>query len=298
MKRGLDGTEPKEDELSEGREKDRGADQAPENDQLYAIKPIHEKGQGWVATSKISKGTCILAETPVFKVPRFAPPQNNFMLPSITSMSIIIKELKNLEKDQQRAFFAQHNAHGSRHSPFLGIAKTNVLPLGPKAPEGGLFLEASRINHACNPNSQNTWNDNLDKLTIHSIKDIEESEEITISYLDGSESYKVRQQSLKTSFGFDCTCELCSLPPTLRRESDRRLDEITRLDELIGDGVRIILTPLACVRDAYTLLQLLKEERIDDARIARLYSCLQNRLPLVARREIFPAPLLAVALPN
>ena len=263
MNRGLDGTDPREGELNKGKEMDRDANRASENDRLYAIKSIHGKGQGWVAASKIRKGTRISAETPAFKVPRFASPQN--------VESIIIKGLKNLGKGQQRAFFALYNAHGSRYSPFLGISKTNVLPLGPKAPEGGLFLEASRINHACNPNSQNTWNDNLNKLTIHSIKDIEEGEEITISYLDASEIYKVRQQSLKTGFGFDCACELCSLPSVLRRESDGRLDEITRLDELIGDGMRITCTPLACLHDAHTLLRLLKEERITDARIARLY---------------------------
>ena len=44
------------------------------------------------------------------------------------------------------------------------------------------------------------------------LKDIEEGEEVTISYLDGAESYTARQLSLKNSFGFDYACELCSLP--------------------------------------------------------------------------------------
>lgn len=231
--------------------------------QIYMINSTDGKGQGWVAICKIRKGTRILAETPLFTIPRFALPQN--------VEGIIVKELKKLEKEQQRGFFALHNAHGTKYSAFLGITKTNTLPLGTDAPTGGIFLEASRLNHACNSNAQNTWNENLNQITIHSIKDIEEGEEIAISYLGESEDYQTRQQSLKASFAFDCTCALCSLPTTLRRESDRKLNEITRLDGVIGSGATIISTPLACLNNAHKLLSLLQEENITDARLARLW---------------------------
>jgi hypothetical protein len=47
---------------------DRTADVLAGDDKLYAIKPILGKGQGFIATSKISKGTRILLEAPVFKM--------------------------------------------------------------------------------------------------------------------------------------------------------------------------------------------------------------------------------------
>ena len=240
------------------------ADSSTVNDRLYALRPIPAKGQGLIATSMILKGTRILSEAPLFKVPRHATDTQ-------AVEGVIIKELRSLSRDQQRAFFSLHNAHGSSYSPFLGIAKTNVLPLGSGAPEGGLFLEASRINHSCSHNTQNTWNANLNQLTIHALRDIEEGEEITISYLDGSESYDTRQLSLKNKFSFDCACELCSLPPDQRQQSDQRLDEITRLDSMIGDGRRIVFAPVACLHDAHTLLRLLEEEHVADGRIPRLY---------------------------
>ena len=240
------------------------ADASTVNDRLYAIEPILGKGQGLIATSKILKGTRILSEPPIFKVPRHATDTR-------AVEGVIIKELKSLTRDQQRAFFSLHNAYGSSHSPFLGIARTNVLPLGSGALEGGLFLEASRINHSCSHNAQNTWNANLNQLTIHTFKDVEKGEEITISYLDGSESYTARQLSLKNNFGFHCACELCSLLPDQRRQSDQRLEDITRLDSQIGNGMRIDSAPLPCLHDAHALLRLLEEERIADARIPRLY---------------------------
>jgi len=56
----------------------------------------------------------------------------------------------------------------------------NVLPLGSGAPEGGLFLQASRINHPCRHNAQNTWSANIKRLTIHALRDIE-GQEIAIA---------------------------------------------------------------------------------------------------------------------
>lgn len=207
-------------------------------------------------------GTRILAEAPLFTIPP---------TPSQNVESVIAKRLKSLDKDQQRAFLSLHNAHEGKYSAFLGIVKTNMLPLGADSPTGGIFLKASRINHACNPNAQNTWNENLNKITIHSIKDIEEGEEITISYLAESTNYQNRQKKLKDSFSFDCTCNTCSLPTVLRCESDRRNEEIARLDAILGSGTTIVSAPLSCLNNAHKLLTLLKEENITDPRVARLW---------------------------
>jgi hypothetical protein len=165
---------------------------------LYKITTIDSKNQGCVATYKIKAGARIRSGAPLFTLP-LTPLQN--------TESVIIKRLKSLDKDQQRAFLSLHNAHGGKYSDFLGIVKTNMMPLGADSPTGGIFLEASRINHTCNPNAQNMWNENLNKITIHSIKDIEEGEEITVSYLAVSANYQNRQKKLKGSFSIDCTCK-------------------------------------------------------------------------------------------
>jgi hypothetical protein len=43
-----------------------------------------------------------------------------------------------------------------------------MLPLG-ASNSGGLFLEASRINHLCQPNAQHAWNDGLGHLTVYAL---------------------------------------------------------------------------------------------------------------------------------
>jgi hypothetical protein len=233
-------------------------------EKLYEVRTVSGKGQGLVAARKIAKGTRIISESAIFKVPRDSRDL-------VTLNESILRQLELLDQVKRESFYALHNIHEGGPSCALGIARTNALPLGSGAAEGGLFLEAARINHACSSNAQNTWNANLDQLTIHAIRDIGEGEEICISYLEASENYATRQRSLLARFAFSCTCELCSLSPSERQRSDERLDEITRLDDIIGDGMSIIVSPLTCLSHVRRVLALLKEERIEDARIPRAY---------------------------
>ena len=147
--------------------------------------------------------------------------------------SIVLREVRNLSRDQQRAFFALQNVHGRKYNPLLGIVKTNMLPLtGNNDGNGGLFLEASRINHSCRPNAQHTWNAGLSCITVHALHDIETSCEITISYTSGvSLGYAERQRYLRDGFSFSCACELCSLPLPARFRSDGRLAQIRSIEE-------------------------------------------------------------------
>lgn len=232
--------------------------------QYYRIKAAPGKGQGMFARSRIPKGTRLLSEAPIFTLPR-----NN------VNLFLVSCNVERLSPAQREAFFALHNTHrgGARHSALeaLGITRTNALPLGADASEGGVFLEASRINHSCRQNAQNTWNASLGRLTVHAIRDIEEGEEVTTTYLSASQNRATRQARLRASFGFVCACEQCSLPAAQLRQSDDRLDEMARLDGRLGDGIGIVSTPLSCLRNAHKMWRLMQQEDIVDARVPRVY---------------------------
>lgn len=233
-----------------------------EGKELYSLESIPGKGKGLVADRNISRGTRIISENPLFVVSSL---KNHSSLEKL-----IASKLKQLSKDQQRAFLSLHNNYPGTITPFAGIVRTNALPLGPGASDGGLFLECSRINHACRPNCQNTWNSNRKEETIHAIRDIVKGEEVTISYTISGPS-ESRQSDLKGGFGIDCTCDLCSLPEAQLATSDKRRKEIVRLDALMGDGGRLISSPQECIDDAYALMMLLTSEGITDARLPRMY---------------------------
>ncbi|KAJ6259358.1 hypothetical protein Dda_6258 [Drechslerella dactyloides] len=231
---------------------------------LYTIQEIPNKGHGLVASTAIAKGTHILCESPLFRVSR----RDNNKKRLSDSIS---KKIAALSKEHQQAFYSLHNSYEDELSPELGIARTNVLPLGSNAAEGAIFLDASRINHSCNNNAQNTWNENLQKITIHAIRDIAKGEEITIIYLAARRNRSARLRELQTSFRFTCSCDLCSLPPDQRKISDERCDEIQRLDDLIGCGMGSSSSPLQTLHHVHKLLNLLDSEGFADAGVPRAY---------------------------
>ena len=145
--------------------------------------------------------------------------------------TLVAKEIEKLSKDQQRAFSDLVNVYGDAYSKPLGITRTNVLTRGSDARSGGLFIEASLVNQSCKHNAQNTWNENIRRLTIHALRDIEEGQEITISCLAQTREYEERRSSLKKRFNFNCKCRLCSLPPAQRKTSDFRLNSLRDFDD-------------------------------------------------------------------
>ncbi|KAF8856367.1 SET domain-containing protein [Acephala macrosclerotiorum] len=230
---------------------------------LYVLTPIPGKGQGLIAVQDISKGTRILSDKPLFRIPRFG-------LVGPAFERAVAGKLHRLSKDDQMTFLSLHSNTPGGAYPLISIVKTSALPLGTDALEGGLFPEASRINHACVPNCQHTWNDNIGEETIHAVRQIFKGEEITISYANTG-PFASRRRILKESFEFECTCELCSLPAAARAVSDNRQCEIQRLDDRIGDGFRLVSHPDKCLEDVHNLLTLLEAENITDARVPRAY---------------------------
>lgn len=132
-------------------------------------------------------------------------------------------------------------------------------------------MGASRINHSCKQNAQNTWNESIQQLTIHAIQDIEKGSEITIMYLPERADFEARHRALQDRFRFDCACDLCSLPIADRKVSDGRLNEIQELDDSIGNGLAIVSAPLRALQSVRRLLHLLMCEGINDASVPRAY---------------------------
>jgi SET domain len=233
-------------------------------DCLYTIHEIPGKGHGLVAATTITKGTRIISEYPLFRVPRRGKPKEHMR-------DSIVKTVAALREEQRQAFFSLHNSFEDEDGPELGTVRTNALPLGSDATTGGIFLDSSRINHSCNPNAQNTWNQNLQKLTIHAIQDIAKGDEITIFYLPARRNRSARLHALQTDFRFTCSCSLCSLPHDQRKTSDERWDEIQRLDNSIGNGAGALSAPLQTLHDVHKLLNLLDDEGFADASVPRAY---------------------------
>ncbi|KAL2802204.1 hypothetical protein BJX63DRAFT_426235 [Aspergillus granulosus] len=188
----------------------------------YIIRSIARKKKGACCGREDSQGTRLLSEAPLFRVPR----GNSNIQPLEGTVLLKMK--------YQATFFDLTNIYDDAYSNSLGIARTNILPLSDAT--GGLFLDASRINQSCRHNARNTWNENMGKLTIHALRDINAGQEITISYLASTSESAERQRHLNEEFKFRCKCELCSLPFPRRELSDERLVKIQGIDRFIGEA--------------------------------------------------------------
>ena len=240
---------------------------------MYALQDVLGKGKGLIAIQKISKGTRILSEEPIVTVPCNEPANEQAMEQLQIS---ICQQVDALSENQRQAFLSLHNIHtyGNAAEQYLGIIRTNGLPIEINESErGAIFLEACRINHACDNNAQKNWNTKIKRHTVYALRDIDKGEEITIYYLRVHNNREARNQALQAKLGFTCLCRLCSLPLEQSQESDRRLDEIHRLDGLIDKGgvQGIVSSPLRFLGYVDQQVRLYNSQAPDDAGLPRAF---------------------------
>lgn len=128
---------------------------------MYSIEEVSGKGKGLIATRTIPMGTCILSKEPMIRFPKEA---------SATAVlrASIRKQIEALTTSKRKAFLSMHNIYtNDATSPHLGIIRTNSLPFGDRPMEAGIFINASRINHACHNNAQKGWNENANRHIVY-----------------------------------------------------------------------------------------------------------------------------------
>jgi len=179
------------------------------------MEKIPGKGEGMVANRLIGIGTCIIEEPFLFSVPIF----NTISAITATEAravktctdrlggvdSRVFKQLYTLPPDER-------TYHEDVHRFLL-----NCLA-GPKARRNrtfesqmAIFPKMSRLNHSCFPNACYDWDEQKQKGTLHALMDIPQRTEITISYIanDAWCDTAERRETLRSTFHFDCRCELC-----------------------------------------------------------------------------------------
>jgi hypothetical protein len=113
------------------------------------------------------------------------------------------------------------------------IVTRNAFQLdGPSEREyhgSGVYIRSSYANHSCVPNSHRSFIGDL--LLLHATKDIENGEELTISYGPGLEEFTSRRETIMSMWNFTCNCPLCVADAQVPVHVLERRDSLTKVAE-------------------------------------------------------------------
>lgn len=228
----------------------------------YEERPMPGKGRGLVATKTLHRGDRIFADTPILLLDAEAFGGGDDDDDDDYDDNQDDKEVEGVEVGEEQE-------EDDIHSELAALAVSKLPPamqrqfwnlhaqagddavmdrIDPNAFElhiggdtfFGVLPEMARLNHDCRPNAVYSFDAATLTQRVHALADIAPGEEISITYISPAQSRAERLEALRASWGFECSCSACSLPPELTALSDRRVAETERLLERLrgehGDG--------------------------------------------------------------
>jgi hypothetical protein len=225
------------------------------------VKESTGKGLGVFATTDIPCGARVLAEEPLLKVDE-----------EDGSAKDILSAFEKLSVSQKNSYLQLHGLAGAafkrsaekeigRAWQAMSPVERKVLAIWAANAFGHVFLLGSRINHSCIPNIHFAYNPDLDKETFHAVRYITAGEELTITYIDGTNRTRAQRRAELDERGFLCDCSACEDTIEGKKKEEKRAN-LLKLDQDLALTLRI-RTPAAwsqAVRLAQSLAAIQKSE--------------------------------------
>ncbi|KAL7274830.1 hypothetical protein RUND412_002261 [Rhizina undulata] len=187
-------------------------------DSYVCTQATSDRGLATMATVVVPANTEIIAETPL-------------LLTVDATVPVILQSVNSLSHVKRETYMSLSVADNhSRMRTEVGIWHSNSFRLtspGGKEWGYGVFEIISRINHSCCPNAKVTWDKNVWKMFVTTMRIIESGEEICVNYLDAPKldlDVVLRREELLEKWGFLCSCKRCLQEDTFseREESFHR----------------------------------------------------------------------------
>ncbi|KAK4223497.1 hypothetical protein QBC38DRAFT_425404 [Podospora fimiseda] len=204
---------------------------------IYPIKPykvvsIPGKGKGAVATRRIQKGMAILVDTASI-LAQAEYPADVTREEVQDLMGAAVGRLRDGGEGVRALSRKGRSEEEDDELEDILLNNSFAVVLGGKN-YMGLFVDVARFNHDCRPNAFIHFSETTFAMTIWAAKDIEEGEEITITYSAAGMLTEERQQTLEKVWGFKCKCSLCTASPSIQAKSDSNRKEIRHLQDQVG----------------------------------------------------------------
>lgn len=92
----------------------------------------------------------------------------------------------------------------------VGVWFTNRFKVGQG--DSAVFENVCRVNHSCWPNAMWAWNEGLGHMEITALRDLDQGEEVLISYISFGEEIDVfRRRERMAKWHFLCYCQRCEV---------------------------------------------------------------------------------------
>jgi hypothetical protein len=205
-------------------------------DPPFVVAAIPGRGMGLIANRTIERGDLIKAHAGV------AIFHNDCVDKSFDDYLPHKEELMKLSVNQlppyTRDLFLAMAAHNESEEPYIEKIYTNTFGEDFGEEEHSLVVpETARMNHDCRPNAMYYFDRKTLVHYTHASRRIYAGEEITITYIDPLQTRLGRRAAIKRSWGFDCSCSLCSAENDFIRESNRRILEINKISKILNEVV-------------------------------------------------------------
>mmetsp|Transcript_183022 Transcript_183022/g.580078 ORF Transcript_183022/g.580078 Transcript_183022/m.580078 type:complete len:373 (+) Transcript_183022:3-1121(+) len=229
-----------------------------DEERCFGIVPIKDKGLGAVAVRDIIRGELILAEVPVIhcgdhRGDAAAGREHIYIWVQFNALSPLQKE----------SVMSLHDTCvlGGGRKTLEGVILTNGHLRGTNSLDYMLCPLASRLNHSCTPNVEQSWDEVTGEVRLHASTNINQGEELCDRYIDVRAPRAQRVQMLWDEYRFECRCEACSVGDAF---SDARRVRLQQLGKDIG----------ATGRKAESVFEAAEEIlRLCDAEGLHLHSC-------------------------
>ncbi|KAJ6445162.1 SET domain-containingprotein [Purpureocillium lavendulum] len=237
----------------------------------FEERELPGRGRGLIANRTMFRGDRILAHTPLLMLDTEAYED----LDDTEWIELETAAVDQLPAESRAAFwklYGQPTTH-----PVSDRINTNAFEIETAAGTYyGVFPEIARLNHDCRPNAAYFFDPETFTHFVHATTTVSPGTELTITYIDPHLPHSQRRRQLSASWGFECSCSLCSAHPSMREASDARLRQIERLTEVLTDDLS---SPGEMAR---SLISLYEQERLHAAvssayRLAARAFCAEGR---------------------
>lgn len=227
--------------------------QSPDPVGPYIVKEAPGKGQGVFTTRDVVKGERVLTDKPFFVVTK--PYSDRKVLTDFERMPLA-------RRQQYMRLYCPDRRDDLHTIDVMRIFDANCFNIEHSA---AMFLTATRFNHSCVPNTYYSWSEKRGEIVLHSMIDIAEGEEMTISYGPPFCTCLQRRSELRI-YDFCCNCPACQTETTFGQASEsRRLamkalnDQIIMFQFSLNEALLIygLRDPLTAI---LRLMEIIKEE--------------------------------------